>query len=92
VCHYVTQKQALQMNVQNVLSSSPASQHEGTTAQAQLLDPTQPNPWVNPTHGQLVQFNPGIGSDFFSVTESLISGTLCLHLLTSQVLLHSKYP
>jgi len=65
VCHYVTQKQALQMNVQNVLSSSPASQHEGTTAQAQLLDPTQPNPWVNPTHGQLVQFNPGIGSDFF---------------------------
>jgi len=44
----------------NVLT---ASQHECPVAQAQLPDPTQtnppkteksrPNPWVNPTHGQL---------------------------------------
>jgi len=48
--HYVTQKQALQKSVKNVLSSSSASQHEGPIAQAQLLDPTQPmgqpNPWT----------------------------------------------
>jgi len=37
-------KQAVRRNVQNVLSSSSASQHEGPIAQAQLLDPTQPNP------------------------------------------------
>ena len=67
-CNYVTQKQARQRNVQNVSSSSSASQHEGPIIQAQLLDPTQPNPthqklknldptrpdpWVNQTHGHL---------------------------------------
>jgi len=46
-------KQALQRNAINVLSSSSASQHEGPSAQAQLLDPTQPNLWVNPAYGQL---------------------------------------
>jgi len=40
-CLYVTQKQTLQRNVQNVLSSSSASQHEAPIAQTQLLDPTQ---------------------------------------------------
>ena len=91
-CLYVTQKQTLQRNVQNVLSSSSASQHEGPIPSHKLScwtqpNPpktlksrpslTQPNPWVNPTHGQLcriVAHHTVTGPSYFddSSTESVV--------------------